>query len=135
MSSLRLIVRTIIAGSRDIKDEDLVFETIRSALEDGFEITEVVSGTAEGVDELGEKWGDQNDVSVSRFPYEDYTDDNPVKVAPLVRNKKMAEYAEQAIIIWDGESPGTENMIEEAKNEGLNLHVNRTDNTDITDFY
>lgn len=128
-------MRTIIAGSREIKDEDLVFETITSALQDGFEITEVVSGTAEGVDEIGEKWADQNDVSVSRFPYEDYMDDNPVEVAPLVRNKKMAEYAEQAIIIWDGESSGTENMIEEAKNESLNLHVNRTDNTDITDFY
>lgn len=38
-------------------------------------------------------------------------------------------------MVWDGSSSGTKNMIEEAKDKNLNLHINRTDNTDITDFY
>lgn len=128
-------MKTIVAGSREIKDKELVFETIENAVEDGFDITEIVSGTAEGVDTIGEEWAEKNDIEVSRFPYENYLENNPVKVAPLVRNRKMAEYADQAVIIWDGSSSGTENMIEQAEKEGLDLYVNRTDNTDITDFY
>ena len=30
----------------------------------------------------------------------------------FIRNRKMANYADQAIILWDGKSHGTLNMIE-----------------------
>jgi len=127
-------MRTIIAGSRQITNEDLVFETIEEALKDGFNITEIVSGTAEGVDTIGEKWANRNDIEVSEFPYENYLDENSGKVAPLVRNEKMAEYADQAIIVWDGSSSGTENMIEQAEKKELDLYINRVNNTTIDDF-
>lgn len=126
-------MKTIIAGSRSI--EDVVFKLIENAVDNGFSVTEVVSETAEGVDKIGEKWAEENNKSIAKFPYEDYLKDNTANVAPLVRNKEMAEYSDQAIIVWDGSSSGTKNMIEEAKDKNLNLHINRTDNTDITDFY
>lgn len=127
-------MKTIIAGSRTIQSRELVFEVIQDAIDNGFEIDQVVSGTAEGVDSIGEEWAERNDVEIQRFPYEEYLDDNRPKVAPLVRNKKMAEYADQAIIIWDGESKGTEDMISKAEGEDLDIHVERTDIRDIGDF-
>lgn len=128
-------MKTIIAGSRSIKSESIVFDAIKQAqIKENFEITEVVSGTADGVDELGEKWGAENDIDIVKFPYEDYLDDNSPKVAPLVRNKKMAEYSDQAIIVWDGESNGTKDMIKKAKQEDLDIYIKRTDTRQLTDF-
>lgn len=46
-------MRTIIAGSRSITDYALIQKAVS---ESGFEITEVVSGGAIGVDRLGERW-------------------------------------------------------------------------------
>ena len=46
-------MKVIIAGSRDITDYSLV---CRAISESKFDITEVISGTARGVDTLGEKW-------------------------------------------------------------------------------
>jgi hypothetical protein len=39
----------------------------------------------------------------------------------------MAEYADALIAIWDGESRGTKNMIEEATKRGLRVYVKRID--------
>lgn len=37
----------------------------------------------------------------------------------------MADYADALIAIWDGESRGTANMIEEAEKRGLKVFVYR----------
>lgn len=127
-------MKTIIAGSRSICNRNTVYEAIEKAVNSGFDISEVVSGTAEGVDTIAEQWAEDNNVSVKQFPYEDFSEENG-KPAPLVRNDKMAEYAEQAIIVWDGESNGSEYMIEEeAKNDNRDVFVERTDNTTLKDF-
>lgn len=116
---------TIIAGSRHITDEELIFKQIESSQ---FEINEVVSGKAEGVDDIGEKWANKNDIPIKEFPYEDYLDESPnAKVAPLIRNEKMAEYADNLILIWDGSSRGSENMKSHAKKKELNIYEHRTD--------
>jgi hypothetical protein len=127
-------MRTLIAGSRDIKEKEVVFSAIKSAKDRGFEITEIVSGTSEGVDRLGEKWAETNDVDLKRFPYEDYLEEHNPKVAPLIRNSEMAEYADQAIIVWNGDSNGTEDMIEKVQEKGIDLYLERTDNKSIEDF-
>ena len=37
------------------------------------------------------------------------------RAAGPIRNAQMADYADAAIIIWDGKSPGSLNMIKEVK--------------------
>ena len=64
---------------------------------------------------------------MTQFPYTDWTDEFHPKRAPLERNKYMASYAEAAVIVWDGESSGTEHMLQQARDAGLSLHVVRTD--------
>jgi hypothetical protein len=110
-------MKTIIAGSRGISDILIIHEAVK---ESKFKITEVVSGTAYGVDRTGEYWADVNKVPIKRFPalWEDYG-----KSAGYRRNLLMADYAEAAVIVWDGRSKGTAHMIKIAKEKGLQTFV------------
>lgn len=110
-------MKTIIAGSRTF-DCDLI--TVGTIFKLGWNITEVVSGTARGADRCGEAWANINNVPIKRMPA---NWDRYGKSAGHRRNAEMAEYADQAIIFWDGVSPGTRSMIDLAKAKGLALHI------------
>lgn len=71
-------------------------------------ITEVVSGTANGADSLGEQWAQKNGIPVQRFPADWKSLGNS---AGYIRNKTMSVYCDGAIGLWDGESKGTKHMI------------------------
>ena len=108
-------MKTIIAGSRTIKDYLIVKEAIKLS---GFKITEVVSGEAVGVDGLGRRFGEESNIPVKPFPA---NWDKYGKGAGFIRNKQMADYAEACIVIWDGESKGSKNMLEQATQKGLKV--------------
>jgi hypothetical protein len=110
-------MRTIIAGSRGITCLQAVRDAVNSA---PWTITEVVSGTARGVDRLGEKWADENGLSVTRFPA---NWDTHGRRAGYLRNEQMANYAEALLALWDGESKGTKHMIDIAVAKGLRVFV------------
>lgn len=110
-------MKVIIAGSRSITDEQFIFSAIK---ESGFEITEVVSGGASGVDKFGEKYANRYDIPLKIFP----ADWEKKKAsAGIIRNAEMAGYAEALIAVWDGISRGTRNMIEVANRKGLKVFV------------
>ncbi len=119
-------VKVVIAGSRDIQDEQHVFDALDSVLklftDNGLRITEVVSGGARGPDKLGEKWAIERDIEVRVMPA-DW--DRIGKRAGMVRNAQMADYADAAIIFWDGHSRGTANMISNMKMRDKPCHVIR----------
>ena len=92
-------MKTIIAGSRGITDIKLVGKAVK---ESGFAITEVVSGTARGVDQLGEQWARNNHVPIRRFPAKW---DTFGKSAGYRRNEEMADYADSLIALWEGVKP------------------------------
>lgn len=62
----------IVAGSRSILDclsRDGQRRIVAEAIDrSGFSVAEVVSGTARGVDQLGEDWADEHGIPVKRFP-------------------------------------------------------------------
>jgi len=124
-------LRVIIAGTRTITDLSLIYKAVEDS---GFEIEEVISGCAKGVDNLGELWAEENGVVVTKFPA-DWKDleTKPVKIktngygqynalAGFARNQKMADYADALIAITTG-SPGTRDMIDRAKKAGLYVFV------------
>ena len=43
--------------------------------------------------------------------------------AGIDRNEQMGDYADALIAVWDGKSPGTKNMIANAKRLGLLVYV------------
>lgn len=113
-------MKVIIAGSRGITEYEPFAEELDSLVEDeAMSITEVVSGTARGVDQMGERWAKERGIPVKRFPadWERYG-----KSAGYRRNEQMALYADGLIAFWDGESRGTKHMIDLAK-EHLAWHV------------
>jgi len=102
-------MKAIIAGCRDFYDYGFLEEKAKNHLSD---ITEIVSGGASGVDWLGESFAANNSIPVKKFPA-DWKAHG--KAAGPIRNRQMAEYADCLIAFWDGESPGTKNMIETMK--------------------
>ena len=83
----------------------------------------MLSGTARGVDQAGEKWAVSRDIPVERYPA-DWTYYG--KQAGYRRNEQMAEKAEALIAVWDGSSRGTKHMIDTANKKGLKVFVWRT---------
>lgn len=110
-------MRTIIAGSRNIGDYNILLEAIT---ESGFNITAVISGTARGVDRLGERYAEENNIILEKYPAEW---NNLGKRAGYVRNIKMAENADALIALWDGYSKGTGHMIDIANNHNLKIYI------------
>ena len=110
-------VKVIIAGSRSIASYDVVRKAIRESY---FDIDEVVSGNAKGVDRWGELYANQNNLDLVIFPanWGRYG-----KSAGVMRNRKMAKYADALIAVWDGESRGTKHMIDIAKEYNLEVFV------------
>jgi hypothetical protein len=140
-------VRLIIAGSRDVHNQLWVDQAVAWALNDwgllecvGFApvryvqqvVTEVVSGGARGVDELGERWAAAHGVHCHRMRA-DWVRHG--RGAGLVRNRAMATYAALGpniglgsgglVAVWDGVSSGTKHMIEHAVASGLRVYVRR----------
>lgn len=106
-------MKLMIAGSRSISDIDL-----SQYIPNGVEI--IISGGAEGVDTLAEKYADENKISklILRPRYDLYG-----RGAPLKRNESMVDIADEIIVIWDGKSKGSDYTVKyaEKKNKKLTL--------------
>jgi hypothetical protein len=100
-------MKIVIAGSRNINDYDLLLTAVEKS---GFDITSVISGTASGADRLGERYAEENNITLIRRPA-DWKKHG--KAAGHIRNAQMADEADAAIILWDGYSNGTKGMIRE----------------------
>lgn len=102
-------MKVIVAGTRTISDESTIIDAIgRSQFY--YHITEIVSGGCRGVDLIAESWAKSCDIPVKIF-FPDWESNG--KSAGPIRNRQMAEYADAAVVVWDGNSRGTKNMIEE----------------------
>jgi len=100
-------MKLIIAGSRSILHYPVIPLNI-ARFSWHKDITEIVSGTARGVDLLGERYAIENDIPVTRFP----ADWNRYgKSAGVRRNETMGDYADRLILFWDGESSGSKHMM------------------------
>lgn len=80
----------------------------------------VISGCALGVDTFGIRWAEERGLPVMRYPA-DW--DRYGKSAGPRRNSQMAVVADALVALWDGESPGTRHMIQEADKRGLRVYV------------
>ena len=101
---------TLVAGSRTITDEGFVFEALDNAYNAPHMriITEVIQGKAPGVDRLAARWAKRNGL-----PWIDYGAQWELhgKAAGFIRNQRMVDVSEQAVVIWDGESRGTKHTL------------------------
>jgi hypothetical protein len=119
-------MKTIIAGSRDITDYEIVCE-VMSKLGCKDWITEVVCGMARGVDLLGKQWANYWNIPIKEFPANwqptFFGDPDLVKgydpTAGPKRNGEMVAYADCLIAILHRGSKGTSNCIMQAMNKPM----------------
>ena len=112
-------MKVIIAGARTFNDYNLLCQKCNHALSLQSEI-EIVSGTANGADKLGERYAIEKGYPIRQFPA-DW--DKFGKGAGYRRNEEMAKYADALIAFWDGKSKGTKHMIDLAKSYKLKVKV------------
>jgi len=99
-------MKVIIAGGRDIEDYDLLCQVVRDS---GLNILTVISGTARGVDRMGERWASQQGIPCERYPA---NWDKFGKAAGPIRNIEMSKVGDALIAIRKDGSRGTAHMIE-----------------------
>jgi len=117
-------MKLIIAGSRGIDDYDRVADAVDAS---GYAPDEVVSGTARGVDTLGERWAREHGVPVRRMPA-DW--DEHGRAAGPIRNREMAAYGDALVAVWDEQSAGTRSMLREAYSRNLEMYLVRPGDDD-----
>lgn len=136
-------VRIIIAGGRDFVDYEYLDRSVlkvihqlecnnlktglnSSNMEEERNQIKIVSGKARGADTLGERFGNKCGFEIKEFPA---NWDKYGKSAGFIRNEEMAKFASSddsygvLIAFWDGKSKGTMNMIDHAKQYGLEVHI------------
>lgn len=98
------IVKCVVAGTRSLRKKENIRKLLRYL---GMRF-EIVSGLANGPDKDGLEIAKEEGWPYKKLPaeWEKYG-----KAAGMIRNKQMGEYMDMAIVIWDGVSPGTSNMI------------------------
>ena len=113
-------MKYIIAGGRDFDNYYVLCNTCGMIKVQFNNITEVVCGDARGADTLGAEWARGNSIPVKYFPanWKKYG-----KSAGFIRNAEMGEYADAAIIFWDGKSRGTKHMIQTMRMAGKPYYV------------
>lgn len=121
-SDMKKDLQVIIASSRSFDDYGLLqskCDEILSTLEQEKTIT-IVSGTASGADRLGERYAEQHNYQIKRYPadWKRFS----LSAGPI-RNKLMADHADMLIAFWDGKIRGTFNMIKTARKAGISVHV------------
>lgn len=106
-------MKLLIVGSRSITDYDISPHIPA-------ETELIISGGANGVDTLAEKYADKHKISklILRPQYKLYR-----KGAPLKRNDRMVELCDKVLVFWDGASRGTKHTIDYAKKLGKPIEV------------
>lgn len=109
-------MRVAIIGSRSITMDaygDMVRFIPRGA-------SEIVSGGAEGADQLAEEYARRASLPLKIFR-PDYTRGG--KAAPLQRNIQIVRYSDYVLALWDGRSRGTAHVIHHCIQEYTPVHV------------
>lgn len=98
-------MKVAVIGSRELWIDDLG----KYLPED---TTEIVSGGARGVDTCAKNYAVRNNIILTEFlpEYDKYG-----KIAPLLRNNEIIEYADMVLAFWDGKSRGTYYVISKCK--------------------
>ena len=105
-------MRIAIVGSRNITVNNIGDYIINA--------DEIVSGGAVGIDKCAAKYAREHGVKLTEFlpEYELYG-----RAAPIIRNKKIVDYADKVIVIWDGQSKGALSVIKYSRKIGKECEV------------
>jgi hypothetical protein len=107
--------RVIVAGSREFTNYTLLKNRCDFLLSQRQDVV-IVSGCARGADTLGERYAKERGYPIAKYPAD--WDTHGKKAGPI-RNEQMAKNADALIAFPIGRSPGTRNMITQARRHNL----------------
>jgi len=108
-------MKTAIIGSRGISNYEIVSDVLKE-----YQISNVISGGAKGVDSLAERYVTDNSLSMTVFK-PDWAQYG--RAAGPIRNRHIVDAAECVIAFWDGKSKGTLDSITYAKKIGKKVDI------------
>ena len=110
-------MKIVVAGSRGITNEKAIERILLQyiAVKDT-----VITGGCRGVDLIAEDLAQRyfNEVVTIHADWVKHG-----KAGGPIRNREMAQMADQVVVIWDGYSRGAKSMIDEALRAGVETHV------------
>ena len=110
-------MNVIIAGSRTFND----YEKLKAELNRlNLNICKILSGGATGADALGERYAQEYNIPIMRFPA-DWIKFG--RSAGPIRNTNMAKFGDYLIAFWDGKSRGTYDMISKMEQKSKPVYI------------
>lgn len=110
-------MRLIVAGPRDFWNFEFIVGKIKYYTQNVD--WSLVCGDAPGVDNVAKNYAIANGIDVDLFPA---NWDELGKAAGPIRNKEMADNAD-ALLAFDNGSPGTADMVKQAREKGLTVKI------------
>lgn len=115
--------KIIVAGPRDYVDKEYIYQILDMYINMLYlkvtDNVEIVEGGARGVDSIARDYAKDYQLYHKQFPAD--WGRNGRSAGPI-RNQQMAEYADVLIAFYNG-SRGTSNMIKQAMENGLSVHI------------
>jgi len=110
-----------IVGSRTITSYEALEHVLRDAPRHWMEDPRFVSGGADGVDTLAERYAARNEIPIEVIEpdWNDWSRGHPAKV----RNTDIVEASDGVIALWDGQSEGTRDTMDKCLNKGVPLYM------------
>lgn len=112
-------MKVLVSGSRSISDETL----INRLLSEIGEFDEMIVGDAEGVDRIALGWAKKDGKPFRQYKADWKTYGRSAGFRRNVEMLSLLSLEDIVLVIWDGESPGSNHMRRIAKDKGLKVCV------------
>lgn len=114
------MAKIVVCGSRTIIDYSFIKTNLDRLVNKD---DTIVSGGANGVDKLAEKYAKETGMDCVVFNAQWKVGDKLDRGAGYKRNVKMIDYADSVICLWNGMSKGTKHSIDYAKKHNKLMEV------------
>jgi hypothetical protein len=112
--------KLIISGPRTCRKFSAVSNEISKYIKELNGVDEIITGGSTGVDLIAREYALQNNIAYKEF-VPNWQDD--LNAAGLVRDARMAEYGTHLLVLSNGASKESKNLIAEAKKNNLTIRT------------
>jgi hypothetical protein len=112
-------VKVLVSGSRDIDDNAVVYDAI---INSPWEPSVLIHGDASGVDKIADRYARLHKIDTDVHPVPEWVWEKVGRKAGPMRNDYMVQQADALVAVWDGESSGTKDAMQQAESEGLPVY-------------
>lgn len=110
---------TLVTGSRSIDTPLVVARAINDC---PWDVEHIIHGDADGVDSMVSTYATRMRMQETSNPIPDWVWAQIGASAGPMRNEYMVEEADRVVAIWDGESDGTKDAMQQAASAGLPIY-------------